>query len=183
MISSSDYFHALLGPNTEQSEVTIPNVDSSTLKSIIEYCYSGNIKITDKNIMGIIEAATAMQLVLLQQKCEQFWIGTLTISNCVKLFKFATERLFTYLRKKSLRFICEHFKEITCNELPNLQYGLFSEILKRDNIHALEEHILDRMIEWVEVDTKNRRQYAARLFKLIRLEKIPQPVRTPIDEL
>lgn len=183
MMLSSDYFHALLGLNTEQSEVTIPDVDSATLKSIIEYCYSGNINITDKNVMQIIEAATAMKLVLLQQKCEQFWIDNLTTSNCVKMFKFADERLFTYLRKKSLRFICEHFNEITCDELTNLPFGLFSEILKRDNIHALEELILERMIEWVELDTKNRKQYAARLFKSIRLEKIPQPVRTPIGEL
>lgn len=115
MMSASKYFRALLGPYFKEghdNEVIISNIDGPTLNLIINYCYSGKIQITDDNIMEIVSAASAMELVLL--RC--------------------------------------------------------------DMIHAKEELIFQRLVQWVDYDEENRSKYVPDLLKLIRLEKIRKPV-------
>lgn len=179
MMSSSKYFNALLGPNFKEGQedvVTISNVDGPTLKSIINFCYSGKIQITDENIEQIIEAASAMEFVRIEQKCEQFWNDNLAISNCVETFMLADTYSFADLRKKSIDFICEHFEAVDAIELRKITVMFFFELLKYDQIHAREEFIFQRLAEWVESYETTRSKHVPDLLKSIRLEKISQPV-------
>lgn len=178
---ASKYFQALLGPNFKEGheeEVTLPNVDGPTLKSIIDFCYSGNIKITDENIMEVISAASAMELVFIEQKCEQFWNNRLAAPNCVETFLQADKYNFLELRKKSLDFICENFVLVGCNKFQELEFSHFSEIMKCDEIQALESSIFLHSLKWVDYDVENRSKYAPELIKLIRLGKIEPEVRS-----
>lgn len=61
--------------------------------------------------------------------------------------------------------------------MQNFEFPYFIELLKCDHIHALEELIFQRMVQWVNYDEENRAEYVQNLLKLIRLEKIPKPVR------
>lgn len=179
MMSSSNYFHALLGPNFIESRkkiVTLPDIDGTTLKSIIQFCYTGKIEITDENITQIVSAASAMALVLVEEKCQQFWRMNLAPSNCVNIFLTADKYSFSFLRKKSLNFIGEHFEAIAISDLQNLEYPFFAELLKHDEIHAREEVVFQRLMQWIDHDDGNRSQYAQCLLKLIRLRKITKPV-------
>lgn len=179
MTSASKYFQALLGPNFKEGheeEVTISNIDGPTLKAIIDFCYSGNIKITDENILKIVSAASAMEFVSIEKKCETFWNDNLAIANCVDTFLFADKFSFSNQRQKSLDFVCEHFEAVDNSELQKLDFPHFSEILKCDKIHALEDSIFNRLVLWVDYDTANRSKYVPDLIKLIRMEKISKLV-------
>lgn len=184
MMSTSEYFRALLGPNFKEGhekDVNISNVDGPTLGAIINFCYSGNIEITDDNIMQIIEAASAMELVRIEKKCEQFWNEKLSTSNCVEIFLAAEKFSILELRKTSIDFICEHFTSIAPEIFLEIDFSTFAMILKCDNIHAIENLIIERLIKWIEYDDKNRSKYAPALLKLMRMEKVMQPVRSEIE--
>lgn len=179
MMSSSNYFRALLGPNFKEgddNEVTISNIDGATLKMIINYCYSGKIQITDDNIMEIVSAASAMEFVRIEQKCEQFWLDTLTTSNCVEIFSAADKYSFKDLRKISFDFICAHFEALDANELRKIKMSYFSELLKCDQIQAREDFIFQRLAEWTDYHETTRSKHVPELMKTIRLMKITQPV-------
>lgn len=179
-MSSSNYFQALLGPNFIESRkkfVTLPDIDGATLKSIINFCYTGKIKITDENITQIVSAASAMELVCIEKKCKQFWKENLTRYNCVHIFLSADKFSFLDLRQKSLDFIGEHFEALAISGLQNLEFPYFAELLKCDEIHSREELIFQHLEQWIDYDDKNRLKYGQRLFKLIRLGKITRPVR------
>lgn len=180
MMSSSDYFRALLGPHFKEGkeeEVIIENVDGQTLKAIVNFCYSGKIQITDENILKLVEASSFMLLVRIQRKCEQFWSDKLATSNCVDIFSAADEYSFADLRKKSFDFICEHFETVVAIDLHKIKVSLLSELLKYDQIHAREEFIFQRLVEWAGYHETTRSTHVPELFKSIRLAKISQPVR------
>lgn len=180
MVSSSKYFAALLGPNFKegkQDEVTISSVDGPTLKAIIDFCYSGDIQITDENAETISETASAMEMVHIEKLCEQFWSENLTESNCVKIFVLADTYTFTGLRKESFDYICENFEELETGKLQKLKFNHFSELLKSDSIYAREEFIFQCLVDWVDYHETPRSKYVPELLKSIRLEKISQPVR------
>lgn len=181
MMSSSNYFRALLGPNFKEGdddEVTISNINGPTLKTIINFCYSGKIQITDDNIMEIVSAASAMELVRIEVKCEQFWNDTLAKTNCVEIFAAADTYSFKDLRKKSFDFICENFEALDALDLRKIKVSYFSELLKCDQIQAREDFIFQRLAEWADYHETTRSNYVPELLKTIRLEKITQPVQS-----
>lgn len=113
MMSASDYFQALLGPNFREGRkkiINLPNIDGATLKVIIQFCYTGKVQINAENIVNILSAASAMELVLIEEKCEQFWNENLATFNCIDIFSLADKYNFRDLRQKALEFICENFE-------------------------------------------------------------------------
>lgn len=179
MMSASKYFGALLGPNFKEgqrNEVVISDIDGPTLKLIIEYCYTGNIRITEANSMQIVSAASAMELISIEQHCAEFWMSTLAVCNCVETYMIAKTYNLLDLRKKSFEFICEKFESVAITDLRELDFEYFFELLECDRIHALEEFIFQRMVLWIDHDEETRAKYAPDLLKLIRLEKITPPV-------
>lgn len=179
-MSSSNYFQALLGPNFkegEEKEVTIDDIDGPTLNVMINFCYTGRIEITKENVMRIVAAASAMQLVRVEQEIEQFWCDSLATSNCLDIFSAADQYSFKDLRKKSFDFICENFEALAASELQKIKVSFFSELLKCDQICAREEFIFQRLTEWAGYHETTRSKHVPELFKSIRLEKITQPVR------
>lgn len=180
MMSASNYFRALLGPNFKEGddeEVTLSNTDGPTLRKIIDFCYTGKIKITNENIEQIIDRASYMEIVRIERKCEQFWIDTLATSNCVEIFLAADKYSFKDLRKISFDFICEHFEAVADIELKKIGVSFFSELLECDQICAREEFIFHRLAEWVGYQETARSKHVPELMKTVRLEKITQPVR------
>lgn len=177
MMSASAFFQALLEPNFQESqhkEVTVPNIDGPTLKAIVNFCYSGKIKITGDNIERLVSAASFMNLMLIEKKCEQFWSNGLSSSNCVQTYLRADAHNLSDLRDTSFHFICEHFMD---QQLLEAEYSLLTKILKCDEIPHTENETFSQLVNWIEFDKENRAKFAPDLLDLIRLEKITQPVR------
>lgn len=180
MMSSSKYFHMLLGrnfPYHQRNSVIISNIDGHTLELIIRYCYTGNIQITSENIMSIFSAASALNLVGIEQKCEQFWSDSLCASNCVDIFLLADSCHFPDLRQRSFNVMSKHFEDVSSSELQLLEFSYFSELLKCVEIHVAEELVFQRLVQWVQYNEQIRSKYVADLFKLIRLGKKPKQVQ------
>lgn len=182
MMSASKYFAALLGPNFkegQEEEVSIADIDGATLKLIIDFCYTGELRITDENIMQIIAAASAMEFVLIEEKCQQFWNNILEKTNCVEMFSLADRYSFALLRKRALDMICGYFEGVPIGDLQALTFSSFSELIKCDQIHAVwqEEFIFQRMALWVDHNEVDRAIYAPELFQSIRLEILAKNVR------
>lgn len=179
MTSSSEYFQAMLGPHFKEGnkdEVTIADIDGPTLKSIINFCYTGKIEITEENIMEIVWPASTMGFVDIEQKCKDFWSETLTVSNCVEIFVLADKCGFLQLRRKSLTFICVLFGCVPSDDLHCLQFPYFSELLQCTEIHALEDSIFQRMVHWVEHEEQHRSKHVPNLLKSIRMERLSSQV-------
>lgn len=176
MMSASNYFHALLGPNFKEvkdKEVIIADVDGATLKSIIDYCYTGNITINNENIMSIISVASRMEMVEIERECEHHWMRNLAFHNVVETFMSADKYSLTVLRKKSINLMCVSFDNVTASQLKKLDFQHFVELLKCNEIFGPEEDVCRKLIQWVDHDKKNRSKNAAALLKLVKLKCIP----------
>lgn len=175
MMAISDYFCALLGRNFkegEQDEVTITGVDGPTLQLIIDFCYSGHIEINEDNFHQIIDAALPMGLVRIEQKCERFGVDILETSNCLDLFLVAERYSLDELRGKSWDLICNSFEALPVSELCEMSLSFITDLLKSDRIHAREDLIFHRLVDWIAADEKVRSQYASDLLKLIHMDKL-----------
>lgn len=179
MVASSPYFQALLGPNykeANQNEVILKAINGATLDIIINYCYSGTVCIDNENVEDIMDAASSMEMVHLEEKCINFWRQQLDADNCIKILLIAEQYNSVDLRNKAWQKICWNLKKIPIADMLELDENIFSEILKNDKIDAAETDIFDRFVQWIEHDEANRSQFVASMAKSIRLEFVPTEV-------
>lgn len=179
MAASSPYFKALLGPNYQeanQEEIVLNVLSGTTLNTIVNYCYSGTVRITNENVVEIMAAASSVDMERLEDKCAMFLSQQLDADCCINTYLIADQFNLIGLREKALLFVCKHFDKIPPADMMKLDVNTFNEILNSEKITAAEINIFDRFVQWVQHDESNRSKNVASIAKLIRLEHIPTGV-------
>ncbi|KAK6024294.1 BTB/POZ domain protein, partial [Ostertagia ostertagi] len=65
LAACSNYFEAMFTSDMAESrmeEIEIVDMETSTLETLVDYCYSGKIVISDANVSSILPAACLLQL-------------------------------------------------------------------------------------------------------------------------
>lgn len=179
MSASSEYFKALLGPNFidgKQDQFVMRGFDGSTLRSIISFCYTGQIELTIDNIESIIEAAASLSLELLEKTCGDFLIKNISLTNCFNAIALADVYSLVELKHHAVEFICTNFELLESSNLNDLSYEVFAELLKCDAICGAEEGILKTLMNFIECAETMQREDAAELLKLIKYHRIDKNV-------
>lgn len=180
MIAASCYFEALLGPNFREGNKTNDTIEltelaGDTLRTVIDFCYTGRVDITADNINELVLAASSMELLDLEQKCCQFWNKHLQITNCVNIFLNADKFSFQSLRRKSFRLLCKQFESIPYDDFQRFDSKNLIELLKYDRIEANEERIFDCIRYWIGGEN-SRTENVVELLQCVRLERIATQV-------
>ena len=92
-------------------------MESEILKSLIDFFYTGEIRITNDNVIGLLTASSQLLLPNLVQACGQFLADfCLDEENCLRIFAIATSQNFAgnlgWLEAEAMRFIQLHFESI-----------------------------------------------------------------------
>lgn len=184
MSATGPYFRALLGPDYKEAndnQVQIRDIDGPTLKAIIDFCYTGHTEITADNVVDLINAASSMELLLLEKLCSDFLSKNLNNSNCLSVLLLAnTFAQLTDLQQAAMRYICSHFSKIPITDMVELDEKLFGTILKHDEIATAESTIFDTFVEWTQHDKEHRSSCVAGLAQYIRLMHIPGEVNADL---
>lgn len=176
----SKYFSASLGSGFQESkkeEFLLEGCDGDTVKAIVDYCYTGQIKLTEENVGIILTVASSVEFDLLENECRQFYEEKLDLRNCADALIVADRYSFEHLRQRALDLICGGLDNYPTEEVQKLDYHLFQEVLKCDKIQATEELIFERLMEWFHYNEAERKPHMPKLLKLIRLKLITTQVR------
>ena len=71
LAASSPYFETMFTgdfPESNQSEVTIREVDAEAMETLIEFCYTSTVKIDESNVQSLLPAACLLQLAEIEVK-------------------------------------------------------------------------------------------------------------------
>lgn len=179
MMAASKFFKALLGPNfreANQKELVLKEIHGVSLKSIIDYCYTGNIDITENNVAYIVAAAFSFNLAKVEQKCAQFWESILSVENCVSILQMADKYNLLDLRSKALTFICKKFAVVSIANLLEINGENFGKLLDSDQIRTSENIVFDRLKRWAAQNENERANFVPNFLKTIRLDLLESKV-------
>lgn len=181
LVATSDYFRAmLLGPMKESRErsVDLRGIPGNTLKSIIEFMYSGRLTLDTNNITAILDASSHLQIATALEACSNYLIQKLTFESADEILavaeKYALKKVQDYYRQMILRnfeeFVkSERFKRTSASEL--------CQILASDDlIVSNERHLFDYVVKWVSYGKSTRLQDSVRLMDNIRFSLLPDNV-------
>ena len=156
-------------------KIILENVSGTSLHSLVNYIYTGEIIISEENVEDILHAADFLQLVSVKDSCAKFIQENLNLSNCVKVYMLADLYQCFMLKKHAEDFIKEKFNEVLENdEFLMLQFKQLMRFLSCVNSICHEETIYKAVIQWVNYDPQMRTTFLTAIMSCIQFVYIRQ---------
>ncbi|KAF1765623.1 hypothetical protein GCK72_005576 [Caenorhabditis remanei] len=160
--ASSSYFRAMFTGGLRESHqriVPIKEVDVEVLSQLIDYMYTGRMRIDEQNVQTILTTASLLQLTCVRDACARFMLELLDMTNCVGMAEFARAHACHQLAHAAQLYTRQHFVEIIDNEeLLNLDKEAFCDLIQDDRITVpSEKPVMQAVLNWVNHDEQNRK--------------------------
>lgn len=178
-----DYFDAMLNNNMYEKsmpEILLKGVRGPVLKSLVDFCYTGQIQLNAENVEEILMAANMFRNDELEAKCSQYYTNIMSAENCLRAW-FAAEQcgliekaLGTYAVEYSLQFFTSIVR--TQQFLALGVEHLFNYLNSSDLAVSCEEDIFHAIVKWIEYDVYERRSYYSGLLGAVRISKVTSAV-------
>lgn len=178
---STEYFEKLLTiPMKERDmhEIPMMEISGATLRTIVEYFYTGQIKMTAENGNDLVAAATMYRFVKLREKCAAFYDQNMDAENCLSVCAIADQYNFENLNARADDFLHTQFMDVMKhNEFLQLKGDELLKLVKSENIlvHS-ETDILDGISKWIQFDVDGRKDLYKDLIMNVNLLKLGQMV-------
>ncbi|KAG8592587.1 hypothetical protein GDO81_000552 [Engystomops pustulosus] len=174
LAACSPYFHAMFTGEMSESRakrVRIKEVDGWTLKLLVDYVYTAEIKVTEENVQVLLPAASLLQLQDVRKTCCEFLESQLHPTNCLGIRAFADMHACTELLHQANTFAEQHFSDIVQGEeFVNLGIEQVCSLIASDKLTVLsEEKVFEAVITWVNHDKDVRQEHMAHLMEHVRL--------------
>ncbi|KAH7642303.1 kelch-like protein [Dermatophagoides farinae] len=177
LAANSAYFNAMFNSEMiekSMSHIEIREIDPNALKLLIEFIYTGQLTITEANVLNLLPASSLLQLMIIRETCCRFLLNQLHPSNCLGIRKFADTHSCQELQVCSLKYALDNFQEVSLTEeFLSLSYeGIISLISDNHLNVADEETVYDATIRWIKHDSKSREIHFPTLLSHVRLPLI-----------
>ncbi|KAL7645652.1 UNVERIFIED_CONTAM: hypothetical protein RMT77_004038 [Armadillidium vulgare] len=173
------YFNAMFTHDmaeSKQKEITMQGIDPSALEALINFAYSGKIKIDSENVQSLLVGSSFLQLTEVREACGDFLKRRLHPHNVLGVRGFADTLSCWSLVEACNRYLNKHFVEVShSDEFLNLPFSEIRDIICRDELNVQsEENVFEAVMTWVKKDLEVRSFHLPEL-----LAKVRMPLLTP----
>ena len=175
LASCSSYFESMfIGEFSEPDgqPIIIDEVSEDALKAMVDFAYTSRIKLTDRNIYSIFEAADLLQFTGVKSACYKFFKQQINKSNCIRTWLFAESNNCTELMEASLKYIeCNYLDIVRGREYLDLERAdIVTRLASLEDLAITsEEQVFEAVVAWIHRDLEKRRQHAVTVLKAVRL--------------
>ena len=173
LTAASPYFQALFTSDFKESEsnfVELKNVQSSILREVLQFIYTGEAKTDSSTAQDLIKTADFLMLPSLKSKASKFLEGTISITNCLALESFASQLNCLALKRAAVTYKMENFLSVVKSEdFKSLDFERMKQLISSDEIVVTkEEDVYEAVILWVKYDVSSRECLLPELLKCVR---------------
>ncbi|CAC5375909.1 KLHL24_35 [Mytilus coruscus] len=176
----SPHFRAMFNSGMVESQngrLELPDITKEVFEIIRTFIYTGNVeveKITEDNIVDLLQASALYELQTMQEECERVLGKEIGNDNCLPLFKMSRMYNCKLLFDKCRPFIMEGFNGLwKAEEFTTLHIEDLESIVRDDELVPVdEEQICEAIIMWVKKNPGERKKFIGRLFKHVRFINI-----------
>ena len=173
LASSIPFFAAMFGIRMKESsetEVSLHGYDSSAVKCLVEYAYTGKVEINQYNAQHVLVTADKFTLPNLVSFCAKFIERETVVSNCLSVREFAHHQNLADLHKYAEDFVIQNFSSVSKEEeFLQLPVKEVIELVKSDDILVgSEEDVYNAVTNWIRHDISTRKEHADELYDYVR---------------
>ena len=147
-----------------------------SVETVINYAYSGEIRVNGSNAVAIIHTASFFSLVNVIEALDTTLLQSIFTPNNILSIRHVALTLNCYeeLLKKSNIFIQQYFLEVAkTKSFLELSVDDINDLLLNDQLNvSSEQQVLEALISWITHDIKVRKPHLPQLMSRIRLHLI-----------
>lgn len=168
------YFYAMFSQDYKEyskKEIELKEIDALALENLINYAYSGSIRIDTNNCQSIMIGASFLQLNKVRDACADFLIKKFHPHNVLGIKAFGDSLSHNTLVVAADKFINQKFAAIsTSEEFMTLGFQELVDIIRRDEINcSSEEVIFEASMRWIKYNEAERCHLLPEVLSKIRL--------------
>ena len=173
--ANSPYLKAMLKSKmkeTDEKEVCL-DISQNALHIILNYMYSGEMRIAREMLQEVIEAADYLQMEELKEKCAEKAYTIIKPNNVISWFKFSDKMNLDELISRCSQIMISDIKEILSGpeflELSISELNHYFSEAERNKVDP--DVLLGAGLDWVSADSQTRHDVIEDLLKSVSLEK------------
>lgn len=172
------YFYAMFTHNLVESrikEIEMKEIEPQALESLINFAYSGVVKIDNQNVQGLMVGSSFLQLNKVRDACADFLISRFHSHNVLGIRQFADSLGCLHLVSAAEKYIHQYFSKVAqSDEFSALGFDELIDIVRRDELNVpTEENIFEACMKWIKYD-ESRSSLLPQVLAKVRL-----PLLTP----
>ncbi|XP_056153460.1 kelch-like protein 11 [Lampris incognitus] len=178
LVAATDFFLPRLEARPRRVELrdwrTRTGPEPSAAEGVVQFMYTGEIRVTAANVHDVLELADRLLLVQLKDFCAEFLKKKLRLTNCITVHSLAHMYNLDELTLRAVEMIRRNFPRVIQDlEFYTLPLHLVRDWLSDSEITVDSEEVLfDTIVKWVQRDPQARITYFEELFQLLRLSQI-----------
>lgn len=173
LCSCSPFFRSLftLWPDHDSEVYDIPNISADTMKTILEFVYTGVVTVTENNIHDLFFSADRYDIPGITQACCKVMVDNLTLQTCIGMWRFTHTFYYPELRHKAFRYILKNFKKVVArSEFLCLSVDDVLKIIESDGLNVKHEStVFEAILRWISHAPEERMKYFSKLLSNVRL--------------
>ncbi|KAI1280487.1 Kelch-like protein 18 [Halotydeus destructor] len=172
--ASIPYFHAMFTSDmveTKMNEITIQGIESKAFDQLLQYAYTGGIRICQNNVQSLLVGASFLQLQRVCDACCEYLQRRLSPHNVLGVKSFADTLSCVSLVHEARKYIQIHFEKVAASdEFLALPFNDVVDIISKDELNMSgEDKVFEAIIRWAKKEPTVREQYIADLLAQVRL--------------
>lgn len=190
LISCSEYFKKLLDLRWNKSDhdtIVIKDFDVNTFKSMLNFAYTGEIKVHRDNVLKLLSAGDFLHLDFIKESCSAFLKSAVNLENCLLLLATASKFNARDLVSFVTEYIANNYHSISQGaNFPELPVILLTKVLQSESlivdkgqmflppVTEQERYVLESVFKYISHQQENvRAEITDELLKNIRLVLLP----------
>ncbi|CAG9830013.1 unnamed protein product [Diabrotica balteata] len=178
LAAASPYFKAMFTGGLKECDmdrVKLQGVSATALARLINFMYTGRIRVTENTVCQLLPAATMLQVPNVIQACCNFLERQLDPSNAIGIASFAEQHGCIDLCKKANQYIEQHFCQISQEEeFLQLTAMQIITLIKKDELNVQDEkEVYNAVLKWVKYDEENRYMKMEPILSAVRCQFLP----------
>ena len=161
----------LKSPSPSSDTIPIKDVDEPTLRTLVDFCYTGEVSINDSNVQQLLPAASLLQIHEVQDVCSEWLKKQLHPTNCLGIRSFADSFACRDLLKAAEKFMRDNIQEVIgSEEFLQLPVSQLVELVASDELNVKsEEQVYRAVMQWVRSDLPSRQLHLSSVLQHVRL--------------
>lgn len=150
LAAASDYFHCIFSncDSNHDKNVHLESIDSKTMQTILNFCYTGQVELNPDNIESISIAACELKMLQLKSACSQFIKKTANAANCLQYALIAEKCEFGSTKELAYKFFTDNCANLCqskdMNEKNTVHINDIAQNLCENSCEAFE-HVMKSM--------------------------------------
>lgn len=159
-----------------QEDVVLRGCASSSVKSLVEFVYTGSLEVNVNNVQDLLVTASIFFLTSVVDCCAKFMSKQISHSNCLGVRDFAVVHNLQELREMATTYSIQNFSKVSHQEeFLNLSLSQVVEFVQSDDIKVeSEEDVYEAVTNWIFHDEDKRIEHSDLLYNYVRFPILPQ---------